>query len=81
MGTRDRGTQSQPETLKLEDLQKGDTFSRKKKHEGKPSYDEEAFANMNLELKRQVKVSNIDLEVIYIKPIVGSWFCPHDCTD
>lgn len=51
----------------------GAKFKKKKRnHEEKPSYEEEAFENMSLELKRQVKVSNIVLGVICIELIVES---------
>jgi hypothetical protein len=46
----------------------------------KPSCEEEALES-SLELKREVKVSNIDLEVIYTEVIVESQICPQGCTD
>lgn len=39
----------------------------------KLNYEEEVFENMSLEFKREVKVSNIDLEVICIEVIVEFW--------
>lgn len=81
MGTRDGGPKADLSLLGWKISKKVVPLTEKKKkrnHEEKPCYEEEAFENMSLELKRQVKVSNIDLEVICIELIVESWICPQD---
>lgn len=82
LGTRDGGPKADLSLLGWKISKKVAPLKEKKKrkrnHEEKPCYEEEAFENMSLELKRQVKVSNIDLEVICIELIVESWICPQD---
>lgn len=80
LGTRDGGPKADLSLLGWKISKKVVTLTEKKKrnHEEKPCYEEEAFENMSLELKRQVKVSNIDLEVICIELRVESWISPQD---